>query len=153
MAYSKAAWKRARVDYESGKFKSVEDLSKKHTISVPSIKTKISKEGWVKGSLAKKVEEQIEENTIQKLARLGMPEDKILMVLVEGLEATFEKWKKNPNAKEGEPKFDLEIYADHQARAKYLDICNKMTAKYTPQEVKHSGEISIADQIKQKWNK
>lgn len=151
MAYPAKTWAKVKADYETGNY-SVEQLWKKYGMSAISIEKRIGidkKNGnpWEKGKLKPIIEKQIEESVMEKLTRLGMPEDKVLMVMVEGLEATYEKWKKNPNYKKdavdetGEKilEYDLEIYSDHQIRAKFFDMYCKIGGKYV-ERVKVSGD-------------
>ena len=140
MAYTTKQWAKVKADYLTGNY-SVEKLSKKYEISEPAISNKAKAEGWIKGQLKEKIEKKVEESTIEILARIGCTPEFRLKLLHEGLLAdrTYVK---------GEY---VEVEADHNSRVKYHDIINKLTGSYTPEKVEHSGQISIADQIKQSW--
>ena len=141
MAYSTDKWAKVKADHLTGNF-SVDELWKKWGISTTAIENRIDKEKWVKGELKAKIEKKVEESTIAMMARLNMPKERVVKeVLIEGLEATNQKWVKNPNYEEGAEgeageQWLLVIYADHTSRAKYLDQYNKMTGGFTPIEKK-----------------
>ena len=139
-------WAKAKARYSTGDY-SKEQVGDYLGVSDTAIDNRMAKDkksgnSWVKGELKAKIEKKVEESTIAMMARLNMPKERVVKeVLIEGLEATNQKWVKNPNYEEGAEgeageQWLLVIYADHTSRAKYLDQYNKMTGGFTPIEKK-----------------
>lgn len=146
MAYSSEVWGKVKADYETGLY-SVDKLQEKYGISTASIDKRMAKDKptkpWIKGKTEDKIHKKIEENTIERLARLKYTQDKHLNNIIAGTEADRTYIKKD-----GSGEGFIEVEPDHQSRVKYLDMINKMTGGYAPEKIEHSGEISIAEQIR-----
>ena len=128
MAYPAKVWAKVKADYETGNF-SIDKLHEKHTISVDTLKRKISGEKWQKGKLKPIIEKKIEETTAQMFARLGLPKEKLLEKIIEGTDADRTYIKKD-----GSGEGFVEVEPDHAARVKYITEINKMTGGYTPEK-------------------
>ena len=134
MAYPAKTWAKVKAEHETGQF-SVEELSKKYKISQPAIVKRLMKEGWKKGRTKKKIEEKIEESTLEMFARLGMPKEKFLQVIIDGLNADRTYIKKD-----GSGEGFIEVEPDHAARSRYVTEVNKMTGGYVPEKKEISGD-------------
>ena len=139
MAYSTKTWAKVKADYLTGSF-SVEQLSKKYSISEPAIILKLKKEKWVKGASKPAIEKKIEESTIEAFARLGVTKDFVLAKVFEGLEAT------KVVITGGKNDAFAEVIPDHQNIDKFVTQYNKMTGQYAPekQEIKQETDIKIS---------
>ena len=134
MAYPAKTWAKVKADYETGNF-SVADLWKKYGIAEITIEKRIGNEKWKKGKLKKKIEEKIEESTLEMFARLGMPKEKFLQVIIDGLNADRTYIKKD-----GSGEGFIEVEPDHAARSRYVTEVNKMTGGYVPEKKEISGD-------------
>ena len=134
MAYPAKTWAKAKADYLTGDY-SVKDLWKKHGIAEITIEKKIGIEKWEKGKLKEVIEKKIEESTAEMFARLGMPKEKFLEVILEGLKADRTYIKKD-----GSGEGFIEVEPDHTARAKYVTEVNKMTGGYTAEKKEIIGD-------------
>lgn len=124
MAYSTKIWAKCKCDYETGNF-SVKKLWKKHGISTATIENKIAKEKWIKGRL----KEKIEKSTEQMFVDAGMPKEKVLTLIVEGMT--------EPKKLIFEGKGDQMICTpekDYKTASDYIKEYNKMTGGYAPEK-------------------
>lgn len=132
MAYPEKTWAKVKADYLTGNF-SVEELQKKYGISTATIDKRMKKDGnWIKGKLKEKIQEKVEERTIDIFTRLGMPPEKIVQKVIEGMNANKTYIKGN-----GEEAF-IEVEEDHNTRHKFVQEANKMTGGYAPEKIEET---------------
>ena len=84
---SEEEWRQLRYLWESGTGTFVA-LSGTFGASVSAIKHRSSREGWKRGALAQAIDQKIKENTVDMLARLGMPKEAFMKVVIEGATKT-----------------------------------------------------------------
>jgi hypothetical protein len=85
MAYKAIVINACRSDYESGNY-TLAQIGEKRGIPSKCIEKWSCKFGWRKSALVPQVQAAINEKTIETLARLGMPKEKALRILIDGLE-------------------------------------------------------------------
>ena len=141
MAYSAEKWAEAKSLYESGNH-TIDTLNKETGISIQAIKKRIITHGWEKGKNSQIIDKIVEESTIEMFARLGLPKERVLKKIAEGMEAT--KLLISGNKEEA----FAEVVPDHQAIEKYITQYNKMCGQYAPekQEIKQETDIKMTNE-------
>lgn len=91
--YSLKIWQNVRAQYETGQF-SVKDLSKLFGIAATTIQYQLDHQKWIKGKTSGAIALRIQESTIDRFTRLGMPPDKVAQRVLEGIECTTDTIKK-----------------------------------------------------------
>jgi len=138
MGYSAEVWARVKADYETGNF-SVDALQKRYGISTATIDKHMAKEKWVKGSLKPVIEGKIKETTAQMFARIGLPREKVLKTILEGIE----KATKTLLSKDGPI-----VEKDWVVIDKMITQYNKMTGGYLERIDLTSGGDKMNSEIK-----
>jgi hypothetical protein len=64
------------------------ELSGLFGVAVSSIKHRSQRENWQRGARESEIADKIREDTISQLARLGMPKERFLRLIIEGAVAT-----------------------------------------------------------------
>ncbi len=141
MAYCVMVRAKVKADYETGNF-SVEQLLKRYGIAAITIEKRIGKEKWIKGASKKAIEEKIQETTEQMFARLGLPKEKVLKKVMEGLEA------EKVVITGGKEDAFAEVMPDHLAVDKFVTQYNKMVGGYAAekQEIKQESDIKLKNE-------
>jgi len=89
--YSPEIRQKIRFEWESGTT-TKKVLGEKYGIKEGTIKCWASKENWnrdiTKGKIAERIQEKIHENIVDRLFRLGLPEDEFIKMIVEGAKET-----------------------------------------------------------------
>lgn len=91
--YSLKVWDNVRSQYETGQF-SVKDLSKLFGIAATTIQYQLDHHRWIKGKTSGAIALRIQESTLDRFTRLGMPPDKVAQRVLEGIECTTDTIKK-----------------------------------------------------------
>lgn len=91
--YSLKIWQNVRAQYETGQY-TIDELQKMFGISRDSIQYQSNHQGWIKGKKSETIIRRIQENTLERFARLGMPPDKVAQRVLEGIECTTDTIKK-----------------------------------------------------------
>jgi hypothetical protein len=156
--YSPQTWALIQTLYETGKFKSLKRLhvhcSKILTEcpTLSSIEKHCADDGWQKFGLKEHVEGEIRKTTIEKFAELGMPEERVFKLVIDGLtcgEAEIEKIG-NIVAESVGRRLDVtgpEVAAALKKYTKslelqrtYIDLWAKLTGKTAPIRMDHTSK-------------
>lgn len=84
---SQGNWQQIRALWEAGAA-TFNALSVKFETSISSIKSRSHRENWQRGALASVIQEKIKESMVDMLARLGMPKEELVKLVIEGARKT-----------------------------------------------------------------
>jgi hypothetical protein len=120
-------WMVIRGAWESGEY-TFPILSEKFNISVARLKQKSKQDHWKKGKkeVKSEIEKKVRESTEEILTRLGMPKERRVQLLMEGVE----KADRLVFEGKGENTICTPV-PDYKVRLDYLAELNKMTGDYS----------------------
>jgi hypothetical protein len=121
-------WAKIRCQWQAGEY-TFSELSGRYGISEAAIKRQSMRKQWKmdKPRIRKEIEKEIEGTTVEILARLGMPKERRIRLLIEGVE------KADKLLFEGRGENMLATPApDYRTRLAYLQEIHKMTGEYPP---------------------
>lgn len=148
--YPPEIWTTIRALYESGQFKSMEELHKhcKKIISpcpsIDSLRKKSMKEEWDKHDQDEQKTEEKKRNFIEQFAKLGMDDKKAVELIIEGMHAGGDIRQNVVNAItssggmiDEDIQEKLAEYATHlKTRKYYLELFCKLTGAFAPEKMK-----------------
>lgn len=128
--------------WESGDY-TFSMLSQQWGVSVSRLKQKSCEEYWEKGKLKQKVQKKIEEKTVDMLARLGMPKEEFMKMVIDGAKETMcmRNVKRAFKADDGKTVMigqkplivDQTVsVVDNEAILRYRDMIAKLAGWYAP---------------------
>jgi len=79
----------------------------------------------------------------QELIKQNLPDEMLVKVHKQGLNATTKKPHLVDRDDKGRPIYEYKKEEDYSVRHKYLDTAYKLKGSYAPSEVKHSGGLGI----------
>lgn len=138
MAIKTIAWQGVMSDWGSGKF-TLEDLANKWQIAYDTLIHKMDRDRkkgipWKKAELAPLIQKGINESTVDMFVRKGLPKEKKIEAIVDGV-----------------TKPQGEFGPDWRARLGYIQEANKMTGDYAPVQVNIQGLGRLLIGIIQKY--
>jgi hypothetical protein len=155
--YKPEIWAMMRGLYESGTFKSIEDLQKSckksfngRVPSVSALQKKAISENWDKKKSNPEKSEAVRKTYAEMFTQLGINDEKIVALTIQGICAGEDLAQKilDRCAEEGpnvlDPGYALMVKDFHVnlgTRLKYLQEYHKLCGSYAPEKVQHSGKI------------
>lgn len=159
MAYSAKCWADIRAWFESGQFKSVEEIQKKtqkkygKAPKPDTIYRVAERENWKKAALKPEIEKKAQGYTVELFAKYGITSESIAQKLQQGINLPEESMREiikhvRKVEEEGPDKDNITMLynlvknylSDHRTALEYMKEYHKIVGSYAPVKREHTGK-------------